>query len=145
MEKYKIVIASETKQSYSLDEIATSRTPSNDKIVTFNTTPQPAFNKQFNLLIDNLNANHDKGYTNYIACVSEQQAKRFHDIFEDSHLHLKQYKTITLSLHQGFIDHDQKIVCYTDRCIEFDVFNILYNREEAIFRAENIELSKGLN
>ncbi len=53
------------------------------QLIEFNTTPQPSFNKQFNLLIDNLNKNHDKGYTNYIACVSEQQAKRFHDIFDD--------------------------------------------------------------
>ena len=53
------------------------------EIISFNTTPQPSFNKQFDLLIENLNTYHDKGYTNYIACVSEQQAKRFHDIFED--------------------------------------------------------------
>ena len=143
----KNVIASETKQSYSLDEIATSRTPSNDKIVTFNTTPQPAFNKQFNLLIDNLNANHDKGYTNYIACVSEQQAKRFHDIFEDSHLHLKQYKTITLSLHQGFIDHDQKIICYTDHQIfeRYHKFNLKsgYAKKQAITLKELTNLVIG--
>ena len=56
------------------------RSKSNNR---FNTTPQPSFNKQFNLLIEDLNHNHDKGYTNYIACVSEQQAKRFHDIFDD--------------------------------------------------------------
>src|SRR5690606_7998229 len=42
---------------------------SQDNIITFNTTPQPAFKKQFNLLIDDLNLHHNKGYTNYIACV----------------------------------------------------------------------------
>ncbi|NNL15356.1 MAG: transcription-repair coupling factor [Flavobacteriaceae bacterium] len=105
------------KPTVSDDEIATSQTPRNDEIIEFNTSPQPAFNKQFNLLIDNLNDNHEKGYTNYITCVSEQQAKRFHDIFEDSHLEVSQYKTITLSLHQGFIDHDLKIACFTDHQI----------------------------
>jgi transcription-repair coupling factor (superfamily II helicase) len=80
------------------------------------TSPQPSFNKQFDLLIENLNANHNKGYTNYIACVSEQQAKRFHDIFEDVAQDVS-YKTIVLSLYQGFIDHDSKIVCYTDHQI----------------------------
>jgi transcription-repair coupling factor (superfamily II helicase) len=87
------------------------------QIIEYNTKPQPAFNKQFNLLIEDLNSNHEKGYTNYIACVSEQQAKRFHDIFDDSNLDVKDYKTIILSLHQGFIDHDNKIVCYTDHQI----------------------------
>src|SRR5690606_28530691 len=38
--------------------------------IIFNTSPQPSFNKQFNLLIEDLNTNYDKGYTNYIACVS---------------------------------------------------------------------------
>ena len=51
--------------------------------ILFNTTPQPSFNKQFDLLIEDLNSNHEKGYKNYIYCVSEQQAKRFHDIFDD--------------------------------------------------------------
>src|SRR5690606_32404565 len=52
--------------------------------VSFHTKPQPSFNKQFNLLIENLNDNTEKGYKNYIFCSSEQQAKRFHDIFEDA-------------------------------------------------------------
>ena len=34
--------------------------------ITFNTKPQPSFNKQFNLLIENLNSNTADGYTNYI-------------------------------------------------------------------------------
>ena len=80
--------------------------------IDFNTTPQPAFNKQFNLLIEDLNANHEKGYTNYISCVSEQQAKRFHDIFDDAEEQVH-YKTIVVSLYQGFIDEEQKIAFYT--------------------------------
>ena len=84
--------------------------------IAFKTTPQPAFNKNFDLLIDNLNSNHNKGFTNYIACVSEQQAKRFHDIFEDVEQDVH-YKTIVLSLFQGFVDHDNKIICYTDHQI----------------------------
>ena len=43
------VIASETSQSVPLDEITTSQAPRNDEI-EYNTKPQPAFNKQFNLL-----------------------------------------------------------------------------------------------
>lgn len=84
--------------------------------IAFHTKPQPSFNKKFNLLIENLNKNHRNGYTNYIFCATNQQAQRFHDIFEevDTEVH---YKTVVFSLHQGFIDDDLKIVCYTDHQI----------------------------
>ncbi|WP_299782156.1 transcription-repair coupling factor [uncultured Formosa sp.] len=91
-------------------------TKSIDTGIVFNTTPQPSFNKQFDLLIENLNSNHNKGFTNYIACISEQQAKRFHDIFNDIEQGVS-YQTIVLSLHQGFIDHTNKVLCYTDHQI----------------------------
>ena len=125
----------ETKQSSSKSE------------VVFNTTPQPSFNKQFDLLIEDLNANYDKGYSNYIACVSEQQAKRFHDIFDDSHLNVKPYKTIVLSLHQGFVDHDNQLVCYTDHQIfeRYHKFHVKngYAKKQAITLKELTNLDIG--
>ena len=140
------VIASETSQSVLLDEITTSQASRNDEII-FNTTPQRAFNKQFNLLIEDLNTNYENGYTNYIACVSEQQAKRFHDIFDDSHLDVKEYQTIILSLHQGFIDHDNKIVCYTDHQIfeRYHKFHLKngYAKKQAITLKELTNLDIG--
>jgi len=119
---------------------------SQDNIITFNTTPQPAFNKQFNLLIDDLNLHHDKGYTNYIACVSEQQAKRFHDIFDDAEQTVH-YKTIVLSLYQGFVDHDNKITCYTDHQIfeRYHKFHLKngYAKKQAITLKELTNLDIG--
>lgn len=110
--------------------ISLSPTQDDGSVIKFNTKPQPSFNKKFDLLIENLNENHSKGYSNYIFCASEQQAKRFHDIFEEvastplgNHegnteqnrdVH---YKTIVFPLHQGFIDDDLKLVCYTDHQI----------------------------
>ncbi|AJR02770.1 transcription-repair coupling factor [Siansivirga zeaxanthinifaciens] len=116
-------------------------------IIEFNTKPQPSFNKQFNLLIEDLNANYDKGFTNYIACVSEQQAKRFHDIFDDSHLEVKPYSAIVLSLHQGFIDLENKIVCYTDHQLfeRYHKFNVKngYAKKQAINLKELTNLDIG--
>jgi transcription-repair coupling factor (superfamily II helicase) len=79
-------------------------------------SPQPSFNKQFNRIIEDLNSHHDLGYQNYICCSNTQQAQRFYDIFEtmDTEVHCN---VIVLSLYQGFIDHDKKIVCYTDHQI----------------------------
>ena len=119
---------------------------SSNNSVTFNTTPQPSFNKQFNLLIEDLNTNHNKGYVNYIACVSEQQAKRFYDIFEDVEEEVH-YKTIVLSLHQGFVDHDSKIVCYTDHEIfeRYHKFHLKngYAKKQAITLKELTNLDIG--
>lgn len=135
---------------FSIIEFGTSTVMSNQREtahnITFNTTPQPAFNKQFNLLIEDLNTNHNKGYTNYIACVSEQQAKRFHDIFDDVDEAVS-YKTIVLSLHQGFIDHDSKIVCYTDHQIfeRYHKFHLKngYAKKQAITLKELTNLDIG--
>lgn len=124
------------------------------KLVEFHTTPQPSFNKQFDLLIENLNSNHDKGYTNYIACASEQQAKRFHDIFEDVSTerhraleHGVHYQTIVLSLYQGFIDHVNRITCYTDHQIfeRYHKFHIKngYAKKQAITLKELTNLDIG--
>ena len=88
----------------------------NQKEVAFNTLPQPSFNKQFHLLIENLNEYHKAGFTNYIFCANEQQANRFHDIFEDAETEVH-FETIVFPLYQGFVDVHAKLVCYTDHQI----------------------------
>ncbi len=123
-----------------------SNTVDTSQSIEFNISPQPSFNKQFDLLIDNLNTNHNKGYNNYISCVSEQQAKRFHDIFNDVEQDVH-YKTFVLSLHQGFIDHDNKIVCYTDHQIfeRYHKFHLKngYAKKQAITLKELANLDVG--
>lgn len=114
--------------------------------IVFHTKPQPSFNKKFDLLIKNLNDNHRKGYTNYIFCATNQQAQRFHDIFEevDTDVH---YKTVVFSLHQGFIDDDLKIVCYTDHQIfeRYHKFSLKngYAKKQAITLKELTKLEIG--
>ena len=130
---------------YNLVEFGTSATLRN-QIIQYHTKPQPAFNKQFNLLIEDLNENHANGITNYIACVSEQQAKRFHDIFEDHEAEVH-YKTVVLSLYQGFIDTENKIAVYTDHQI-FDRYHKFhlkngYAKKQAITLKELTNLEVG--
>ena len=84
--------------------------------IVFDAKPQPSFNKKFNLLIDDLNEYHKVGFTNYIFCANDQQAKRFHDIFDDAEQKVH-YETVVFPLYQGFIDIDNKLVCYTDHQI----------------------------
>jgi transcription-repair coupling factor (superfamily II helicase) len=115
--------------------------------IHFKTQPQPSFNKQFNLLIENLNTNVDDGYKNYIFCSSEQQAKRFHDIFDDADQKVKQYETVVFPLSQGFIDYDNRNVCYTDHQIfeRYHKFQLKngYAKKQAITLKELTNLEVG--
>ncbi|MDB2606735.1 transcription-repair coupling factor [Zobellia sp.] len=114
--------------------------------IQFNTHPQPSFNKKFNLLIENLNAYKARGYTNYIFCASDQQAKRFHAIFEEVNEQVA-YQTIVTPIYQGFIDDDQKLVCYTDHQVfeRYHKFNLKngYAKKQAITLKELNKLEIG--
>ena len=114
--------------------------------INFQTKPQPSFNKKFDLLIENLNSFRNQGYTNYIFCASEQQAKRFHAIFEDINQKVH-YETIVLPLYQGFIDDDLKAVCYTDHQIfeRYHKFHLKngYAKKQAITLKELNKLEIG--
>lgn len=115
--------------------------------LNFQQKPQPSFNKQFELLIEDLNKNHEQGYTNTICCVSEQQAQRFHDIFEDMETSEIHYQTLVLSLYQGFIDQSTKVVCYTDHQIfeRYHKFQLKsgYAKKQAITLKELTNLDVG--
>lgn len=89
--------------------------PQGEELI-FHTLPQPAFNKKFDLLIEDLANKQQLGYSNYIFCATQQQAKRFHDIFQelDQQVH---YRTVVFPIYQGFIDQDLKLACYTDHQI----------------------------
>ncbi|SHJ50333.1 transcription-repair coupling factor [Aquimarina spongiae] len=132
---------------FTLVEIGNRPLTKADYTIKFDTKPQPSFNKQFDLLIQNLNENHEEGYKNYIFCVSEQQAKRFHDIFDDADLDVKQYETIVFSAFQGFIDHQQKVACYTDHQVfeRYHKFNLKngYAKKQAITLKELTNLEVG--
>ena len=137
-------LLNEQMQQYSLVEMSPHQDDA--KTIEFHTKPQPSFNKQFDLLIENLRENHEDGYTNYIFCVSEQQAKRFHDIFEDVDQEVH-YNTVVLSVYQGFIDEDAKQVCYTDHQIfeRYHKFHLKngYAKKQAITLKELTSLEIG--
>ncbi len=132
---------------FTLVEIGNRPLTKADYSIKFDTKPQPSFNKQFDLLIQNLNENHEAGFKNYIFCVSEQQAKRFHDIFDDADLNVKQYETIVFSAFQGFVDHNNNIACYTDHQIfeRYHKFNLKngYAKKQAITLKELTNLEVG--
>ena len=137
---------------FSIIEVSSKPIFRTTKKFEYHIQPQPSFNKQFDLLLNNLSENHFNGYKNYLFCSNEAQAKRFHDIFEtldeaNSENIRKQYHTVVLPLYQGFIDEENQITCYTDHQIfeRYHKFNIKsgYSKKQNITLKELTTLSVG--
>ncbi|GGB78886.1 transcription-repair-coupling factor [Flavobacterium suaedae] len=137
---------------FTIVELASQPLLKADSFFEFHMQPQPSFNKQFDLLLENLNQNHANGYKNYIFCSNESQAKRFHDIFEsldekNQQDIRKNYKTIVYPIYQGFVDDEQQIACYTDHQIfeRYHRFSIKngYSKKQTITLKELNSLSVG--
>lgn len=101
--------------------------------IFFNSLPQPSFNKNFELLINDLNNNTGLEVQNVIFTGNPKQSERLHTILDD--IHFKEgkknrlnYHTINLPIHEGFVDHDLKIACYTDHQI-FERYQRFHLRE----------------
>lgn len=92
-----------------------------EKIFELKSRPQPVFNKQFQLLLDDLDHHAQEGFANYLCCVNSEQLQRFLDIFHDLGRKVV-FKPVIASIHEGFIDDTHRLLCYTDHQI-FDRFH----------------------
>jgi len=84
-----------------------------DTSFTFQAESQPSFNKNFELIVDNLNQRQDQNYEIFIASDSYSQLDRLYSIFQEIDPHLS-FEALNISLRQGFVDTDNRVVCYTD-------------------------------
>jgi transcription-repair coupling factor (superfamily II helicase) len=113
--------------------------------VKFKIEPQPAFNKQFDLLIDNLLNNEKDNYKTYVLSNNEKQIQRIKDIFEDKGVDIK-FCSINQTINEGFVDHESRICVYTDHQI-FERYHRYktkkINRKEAITIQELTSLHPG--
>ena len=93
--------------------------------IIFNIDQQPAFNKKFKFLLENLKSYHKNGYEINIFCNNKNQIKRFKEIFELNNIDFDPI-LIDKPIFRGFIDNDIKQVCYTDHEIfeRYHKFNL---------------------
>ena len=114
--------------------------------IDFSTSAQPVFNKNFDLLGNNLIDHQKNGYELFILSGQEKQIERLQSIFKDSNFKVR-FNPVNFILHEGFIDHDLKACFYTDHQIfeRYHRFN-LKNRKaqkEAISLKELNKLHPG--
>jgi transcription-repair coupling factor (superfamily II helicase) len=114
--------------------------------IELNTKPQPAFNRQFDLLIKDLRAHESKGYDLYIFAEQAKQLERLNTIFSDLNTEI-QFTPVATSIHEGFIDDDLKVVCYTDHQIfqRYHKYRVkqAYNKNKALTLRTLKELQPG--
>jgi transcription-repair coupling factor (superfamily II helicase) len=111
--------------------------------VHFNTSPQPIFHKNFDLVADNLKKAIAEGYRIYILSDSVKQTDRIAAIFDDRGDAIA-FQPIKNTLHEGFIDHDLSLYCYTDHQI-FDRFHKYQLRTDKTRQGKVIMTLKELN
>ena len=87
----------------------------------FHINPQPRFNKNFDLLEEDIRRKTEKGYKVYIYGEKASQLNRIRSIISSEGGILPQFVE-GKNIHEGFIDEDNKIAYYTDHEI-FDRFH----------------------
>ena len=112
-------------------------------LLPFDTLPQPTFNKNFDLLIDDLQQRTKDGYRIYILADQVKQTDRLKAIFDDKESGIE-FVAVNHALHEGFIDHGAKICCYTDHQI-FERYHRVTLRSENARRGKAIITLKEIN
>ena len=114
--------------------------------IEFNTKPQPAFNRQFDLLISDLKSWEKKNFQLNLFAENPKQLERLYTIFKDLKAEIN-FNSIPTSIHEGFIDEDLQLICYTDHEIfqRYHKYKVkqAYNKNKALTLRTLRELQPG--
>ncbi len=115
--------------------------------IDVNCLPQPSFNKNFELLLNQLNQWKEDGYDLYICSEQSSQLKRLEAIITDSEQEFL-CSFIKLGIHEGFIDFCSKRVVFTDHQIferyhRFNTSKSISKAKETFTLKEIYDLQKG--
>ena len=106
--------------------------------LSFDTTAQPIFHKNFDLVSDTLKKSLADGYAIYILSDSEKQTDRLKAIFEERGEDIP-FTPVNKTLHEGFSDNTLRCCFFTDHQI-FDRFH-KYNLRSDKARSGKVTLS----
>ena len=92
-----------------------------EECIKFNISPQPVFNKNFELLTEDIRKNLENGYRVRIYGEKQSQLERLKSILSQNSGLMPEFVS-GCNIHNGFIDHENKVCCYSDHEI-FDRFH----------------------
>lgn len=110
----------------------------NPSFIQFYISPQPSFNKNFELLTENIRGYIEKGYEVYIYGEKESQLDRIMSILSQNGGLIPKFVKGS-NLHNGFIDSENKVCCYSDHEI-FDRFQRVSIRR-SVEKSEQLTLN----
>ncbi len=138
--------AGEQIKNFHFVEFSPSANGHHCREILFNTKAQPSLNRNFDLLMKDLKQREAMQYSIYLFADNPRQLERLHTIFEDLHSAIH-FIPVPVSIHEGFIDEDQKIVCYTDHQIfqRYHKYKVkqAYNKNKALTLRTLRELQPG--
>lgn len=133
-------------QSRNIVYFGHERPEAHDVEVDFHTKEQPAFNRQFDLLIRDLKGWEKMGFELNLFAENPKQLERLYSIFKDLKEEIH-FNPIATSIHEGFIDEDLKLICYTDHQIfqRYHKYKVkqAYNKNKALTLRSLRELQPG--
>ena len=134
------------------------------QVLEAHSTPQPVFNKQFDMLIDTLGQYRDRGYRMLITVANEQQQRRLTKVFANADNtfdpiaiangkgigngnSFANIEFLDFQLNHGFVDDDEKVLCFTDHEIfeRYHKYTVrdLRDEHQALTLKELFELKPG--
>ncbi|MEG0499833.1 MAG: CarD family transcriptional regulator, partial [Rikenellaceae bacterium] len=111
-----------------------------ERVIEFETSIQPSFNKNFELLAKDMDDNLLRGYKTFILTRNKAQVERLENIFNSIGQRNIKFENIDRTLHGGFIDHQTRCCYYTDHQIFERYHRYKINRE--IKKSEGIAISE---
>lgn len=124
-------------------EFGNKPTGTPDATITFDTSAQPIFRKNFDMVAESFKEYMEKGYALYICSDSMKQTDRIRAIFEDRGDQIA-FTAVERTLHEGFADNALRLCIFTDHQL-FDRFH-KYNLKSDKARSGKVALSlKELN
>ncbi len=87
------------------------------ELLTFHTAPQPKFNKNFEHLADDMARLQSLGYECRILSQNKAQVERLENIFHQIGRGAVDVRALSLTLHDGYVDHDMRVALYADHRI----------------------------
>ena len=124
-------------------EFGNKPTGTPDAKISFHTSVQPIFHKNFDLVAGSFKDYLEQGYSLYICSDSTKQTDRIRAIFEDRGDKI-QFTPVVRTIHEGFVDHTLHLCIFTDHQL-FDRFH-KYNLKSDKARSGKVALSlKELN
>ncbi|NHB69981.1 transcription-repair coupling factor [Perlabentimonas gracilis] len=127
---------------FSLVEFGIKQLLSPNVTISFEISPQPAFQKNFELIAQHIIEHAEKGYQTYILAENPNQHKRLENIFENINTQVH-FQPIASTLHQGFIDHDLKTCFLTDHQL-FDKYQ-KYKLKNELAKRDSLSMKELLS